>query len=265
VDFANKPVPISYRLSMPETAKLVGHGGSGVMGRLGNKDDGPWMVSSYGYTPVNELILKRNIRIPISDPNVGVIVSPDVTYHKIFSTDVGYTVGNVKASMSYMQDDPETKMPEKDWAIQKLSGVRAYSVGLDWRIPKFFTRSILLQMDYLKIDGGQIQDIISDGSPDGLTLLDQRMKFTNAFRTKVQGELARIYRRPLVTKFSWLYDTDQKGSMINTEFLFYPNQEWAFVIGADFLGVDDEDYKPSSFLNQYRANDRVYGGMTYVF
>jgi hypothetical protein len=266
VDITNKnSMNISYKLSIPEAAQLAAHGASAVMGRVGNKENGPWMVTSYGYAPVNKLILKRNIRVPISDPDVGVIVSPEITYHHVASADVGYTLGNVKATMSYLQDDPEEKRPDPDWAIQKLEGIKAYSTGFDWNIPNFLSRSVLFQLNYLHIYGGSIQDIISDGSPDSMTLYDQRMKFTNAVRVKVQGELARIYRHPLVTKFTWLYDTDQKGSMVNTEFLFYPSREWALLMGADFLGVDDENYKVSSFLNQYRANDRVYGGMTYVF
>jgi len=266
VDFGDgRPMQISYQLSIPEAAQLAAHGGYGFMGRLGNKENGPWMVSSYGYAPVNALLLKRNIRVPISDPGVGVIVSPDVTYHSVFSTDLGYTMGNVRTTVSLLEDNPEKKLPDQDWAIQNIQGIRAYSAAIDWNIPQFFSRSVLLELNYLKVYGGGIQDIVSDGSPDDMTLYDQRMQFTNAIRVKVQGELARIYRRPLVTKFSYLYDYDQRGSMINTEFLYYPTQEWALVIGADFLGVEDENYDKTSFLNQYRANDRVYGGMTYVF
>ncbi|MBC7370686.1 MAG: transposase [Bdellovibrionaceae bacterium] len=264
-DFIGRPIPITYSLSVPETTKLASHGGYGAMGRVGDKAQGAWIVTSAGYTPVNTLVLKRNIRVPILDPKVGVVVSPEVAYHQIFSTDIGYSTDSVRTTVSYMQDDPETKLPETDWAVQRLTGIRAYSVNLDWNIPQFMTRSILLQLNYLKIDGGGITDIVSDGSPDTMNLFDQRMRFTNAIKAKIQGELARFSGKPLFTKFSYLYDNVQKGSMINSEFLFYPSPKWALVAGADILGVDNEDYKTSSFLNQYRANDRIYGGMTYVF
>jgi len=260
----NKPTPITYQLSIPETAKLAGHGGSALFARAGNKENGFWMTGSAGYTPVNQLLLKRNVKYQINK-DVGVTVSPDVTYHTVVSADMGYTLGSARAIVSYIQDNPQEKAPDQDWVIQKLSGIRAYSGSLEWIIPKFFTRSILMQISYLRVDGGQIQDTGSDGQPDDLNLYDQRLKFTNAVRVKVQGELARIYRKPLVMKFSQLYDQDQKGSMVNTEFLFYPSQQWALVMGADFLGTDDETLRPTGFLNQYRANDRVYGGMTYVF
>ncbi|WP_413290986.1 transposase [Bdellovibrio sp. HCB337] len=264
VDFASSPMIITYKLSIPETAKLASHGGYAMMARAGNKESGAWAVASYGHTPVNQLLLKRNIKVAMTN-DVGVIVSPDVTYHNVASADLGYTHGNVRGTLSYMRDDPEEKLPDPDWAIQKLSGIRAYSASLDVTIPSFLSRSIMMQLNYLRVEGGKIQDIVSDGTADDINLYDQRLKFTNAVKVKVQGELVRIYRRPLVTKFSYLYDQEQKGSMVNTEFLFYPSQEWALVMGADFLGAEENTTKTSSFLNQYRANDRVYGGMTYVF
>lgn len=265
VEFSdNKPLIITYKLSIPEAAKLASHGGYALMGRAGNTERGAWAVSSVGYLPMNQLLLKRNIRVAPSS-TAGVIVSPEVTYHSVFSTDLGYTHENLRVTLSYMQDDPREKRPEPDWAIQKLYGIRAYSAGVDWTIPRFFSRSLFVELHYLHVEGGQIQDIVSDGSADELNLYEQRLKFTKALRVKLQGELARLYRRPLVTKFSYLYDQDQKGSMINTEFLFYPNQEWALVMGADFLGAEENGATASRFLNQYRANDRIYGGMTYVF
>jgi len=264
VDFANNnPMIISYKLSIPEAAKLASHGGYAMMARAGNKEKGFWAVSSYGYKPVNQLLLKRNIKVAIE--SAGVIVSPEVTNHTVASADIGYTHGNVRTILSYVQDQPEEKLPDPDWAIQKLSSVRAYSASIDWTIPKFLSRSILVELNYMRVDGGEIQDIVSDGTKDDIKLYDQRLKFTNAVKVKVQGELARINSRPLVTKFSYLYDESQKGSMVNTEFLYYPSPEWAFVVGADTLGADETTTKTSGFLNQYRANDRVYGGMTYVF
>lgn len=260
----NKPTPITYKLSIPEAAKLAAHGGYAFMGRAGNKDRGLWAVSSYGYLPVNRLVLKRNVKFQIHE-DLGVIVSPDVNYHSVFSADVGYTRGNARLALSFLQDKPEEKLPATDWVIQKLYPVRAYDAGMEWTIPNFFTRSISLQVHYLRVEGGEIEDIGSDGAVDVLNLFDQRVKFRDAVNVKVQGELARIYRRPLEMKFSYLYDQEQKGSMINTEFMFYPKQELAFLLGADFLGTENDTSKVSGFLNQYRANDRVYGGMTYVF
>lgn len=267
-DFAlnNRERTIVYELDIPETMKLVGNGAVAFMGRLGNKERGPWIVTSAGYLPVNELILKRRILMDASEENADVTVSPDVTYHALYSADLGYSFSNVKMSVSYLQDEPREKRPDsEDWAIQKLLPLKAYSAAVDFSLADILSKTLSFQVEYLKVDGGGIVDIRSNGQPDDMTLYDQRLKFTNALSFRVEGQLATFFRRPFVTRFKYLYDYDQRGSLLNTEFLYYPSQKWAVVMGGDVLGVQDENYNPSSFLNQYRANDRIYGGMTYVF
>ncbi|MGZ3768958.1 MAG: transposase [Bdellovibrio sp.] len=264
-DFNNKINNINYELDIPETAKLARNGGAAVMARLGNKEKGPWLVASSGYLPVNELLLKRKNFKDVSHDKVDVTVSPDVTYHRIYSADVGYTFTNAKASLSYLNDEPGEKLPETDWSIQRLEAIKAYSAALEFSLSNILPSTLSFQLEYLRVNGGSIVDITSNGQPDDFTLFDQRLQFTNALSFRVEGQLASFFHRPFVTRLKYLYDYDQRGSLLNTEFLYYPTQKWAVVIGGDVLGVQDENYRVSSFLNQYRANDRAYGGMTYVF
>lgn len=256
---------IQYSLDVPELTKLVMNGGVGAMARLGEKEQGPWLVMAGGYLPVNELILKRQNYKLTDEMVVDATVSPDVTYHSIYSADLGYSFANLKASVSFMRDAPLEKRPEPGWAIQKLSPFQAYSGAVDFSLDQIFSKTIAFQVQYLKVEGGRIEDILSDGSPDDFTLFDQRVKFTNALSFRAEGQLATFWSRPFVTRFKYLYDYDQRGSLLNTEFLYYPSAKWAVLVGGDVLGVQDENDTSSSFINQYRANDRVYGGMTYVF
>lgn len=263
--FNDKVNTIQYSLDIPEVEKLVMNGAVGAMTRVGDKGDGPWMVVSGGYLPVNELILKRqNYKVADQD-QVDVTVSPDVTYHSLYSADVGYSFYNLKATLSYLRDAPVEKRPEVDWAIQKILPLQAYAAALDFSLSDVFSKTLAFQVEYLKVEGGEVVDILNDGTPDDFTLFDQRVKFTNALSFKVEGQLATFWRRPFVTRFKYLYDYDQQGSILNTELLYYPSARWAMLVGGDVLGVQDEKDTSSRFINQYRANDRVYGGMTYVF
>lgn len=264
-DFNNRINTISYDLDIPETAKLVANPGAAMMVRVGDKEKGPWVNVSAGYLPVNELILKRQNFKDVSEDEVDVTVSPVVTYHSIASLDFGYSYNSIKGTVSYLQDEPLEKLPDPDWSIQKIKALQAYSASLDFSLANIFSKTLSFQVEYLKVVGGGIVDILSTGQPDDFTLFDKRLKFTNALSFGVEGQLASFFRRPFVTRFKYLYDYDQRGSLLNTEFLYYPSQKWAVVMGGDVLGVQDETFSPSSFLNQYRANDRVYGGMTYVF
>ncbi len=264
-DFNNRINTIQYSLDIPETAKLVMNGGAGMMSRLGDKDYGPWFVASAGYLPVNELVLKRQNFKAADQDKVDVTVSPDVTYHGIYSADARYSFSNLKMSVSYLTDRPVEKRPDPDWAIQKLNPIEAYSTALDFSLDNIFSKTLAFQIEYLKVEGGTTVDILNDGTADDFTLFDQRVKFTNALSFRVEGQLASFWRRPFVTRFKYLYDYDQRGSLLNTEFLYYPSPRWAMLVGGDVLGVQDEADSSSRFINQYRANDRVYGGMTYVF
>lgn len=267
-EFNDRINKISYKLDVPETMNLVNNPGAALMTRLGQKDQGPWVVISAGYLPVNELVLKRQNYKQISSDKVDVTVSPTVTNHAIGSIDIGYTSGKFKNSISYIEDRPQEKRPDgnqSDWAIQKFEAIQAYSLASEFTLENLLARDFNLQLSYLKVNGGGITDILADGTPDSFTLFDQRLKFTNAVAFRVEGQLFSILRRPLISRVKYLFDYDQNGSLLNAEFLLYPNQNWAFLVGADVLGVQDESYRPSSFLNQYRANDRFYGGMTYVF
>ncbi|AHI06288.1 putative transposase [Bdellovibrio bacteriovorus W] len=264
-DFNSRINNINYALDIPETAKLVGNGAVGAMGRLGQKEKGPWVSVSAGYLPVNELILKRQNFKDVSQDRVDVTVSPEVTYHSLYSADVGYSWERVKVTASALHDTPMQKSVDQDWSIQQLKPLTAFSAAVDFPVHNLWKNTLVCQVQYLKVEGGGIVDVLADGQPDDFTLFDQRLKFTNALSLRVEGQLAAIKTRPVVTRIKYLYDYDQRGSLLNTEFLYYPNQKWAVVMGSDILGVQDENYKTSSFLNQYRANDRVYGGMTYVF
>ena len=262
-NFNDRINSITYKLDIPDIKELVGKPGMGFSAKTGDKESGPWITVSGGYKPVNQLLLKRQNYKIIDQDQVDVKVKPDATYHGVFSTDVGYKFGDVKTTLSYLEDNPIEKKPEVDWAIQSPQGLRAYSMILDFQLPNFFERNLQVQVAYLRVFGGEIIDITSEG-PDTMTLFDDRMKFKNALSLKVMGPLFRVAQKPLIAKFSYLYDYLQRGTLIGTEFHYLPSTHWAVLVGADFLGVQDED-SSSRFLNQYRANDRVYGGLSYVF
>lgn len=265
IGFNQQVNSLVYRLDIPETAKLVLNPAAAVMTRVGSRDVGPWGAAAYGHKPVNDLLLRRQNFKASSSPTVDVTVSPDITYHDIISADAGYAGDSVQAVVSVLSDNPAEKRPDPDQSIQKLEPLQAYSANLDWTVKNLFSRSVQLQLGYLKVYGGGIHDIVADGSRDDYTLFDERLKFTNAATVGFQGSLFNISARPLVTKVRYLYDFDQKGTLMSAEFQYAPRTEWALVMGADLLGVEDETFKPTGFLNQFRANDRVYGGMTYVF
>lgn len=264
-DFNGRKNIISYKLDIPEAMKLANNQGAALMGRLGSREYGPWASASAGYKPANDLLLKRRAIKSTTEDIVNVTVEPVVTHHSVYSADVGYSFTNLKFGLSYLEDAPKEVRPEPGWVIQRLDGIKAWSANMSFSMNNIFSRSLALQASYLRVDGASIQDIGSDGAPDDMTLYKKRLKFNDALMLRSEGQITSWLRKPIVARLKWLYDFQQQGSILNTEALYYPKKDWALVLGADVIGVQDETKDPDGFLNQFRANDRFYGGVTYVF
>lgn len=263
-DFNGKIKTITYDITVPETRALISRPGVGFNMLIGDRSKGFWANQSAGYKPNNALLLKREGYAEAAENNVKVVVSPDVTYHSILSVDVGYSFENVKVITSYIEDTPKEKIPVDEWVVQSMSPMKGYSLMLENNIEYSLIRDLKIQLGYLKIDGGTIADINARGERDSFTLFDERFFFYNSMLFKTEGKLFKLFNRDFTTKISYLRDFDQNGSLVNTEFQFFPTRRWAVLFGGDFISVDKED-DSSAFLNQNRANDRIYAGVNYVF
>lgn len=253
---------IYYNLDVGDVAKLVNN--QGASAQVGYRlPSGVWFRSQYAYKPLNEILLTREEYKNINR-SVNVTVRPKVAYHEIVGGDVGMDIGDVGVSLSALSDRPIEQRPEEGWAIQKPGPMQVYGVTLNYELQNFLRRDFQFQAGYLKVQGGDIVDIKADGSRDEITLFTSRAMFTNAVRAEVSTEIMRLRQQPLVTRTSLMYEMDQKGTLFNTQFEYITRQKIAVIMGADILSVENESEDPT-FLNQFRANDRFYGGLSYDF
>lgn len=261
--------PIAYDLDIPDIGRLVTNPGGGMRARWGASTDGLWVSANGGYKPINALSLKykKSLFLPETDPQTGeVTVSPEVGYHYLWGTDIGYRFSSSMISFSYLEDSPDAKLADESWVVQNPQRLRAFSFHADSAINVgVFEQPVGLAFDYLHVDGATIKDYDGDGIEQG-AIFEERLNFNRAASVKMNFQTS-IFNRPFFSSFKYMREFEQKGSLINAELNFYPQRSVALILGADVLGVDDDsvENKDSRFLNQFRANDRVYGGMSYVF
>ena len=122
-----------------------------------------------------------------------------------------------------------------------------------------------LAVDFMKVFQDLTQDVDSGGTAHNEIIPYQTM-FSNALAvsTKVPVKLG---GQRLICRFKALRDFDQQGNLFQTEVDIPWTRRWTFNTGVDVLAPDDpapanQDVR---FINQFRANDRVYGGFNYVF
>ena len=258
---------VVYSLDIPDLAKLASNPGGGVRYSVGANSPGFWLSTNLGYKPINSLLLSYRtiLKTPEIDPRGEVTVVPVVGYHTIGGADFGYRFQRGVVALSYLADNPQNKFPEDNWFQQqpRRFQAQAFHSQADFDLLGFL-EPVGFSLNYLRINGGSIQDVDSSKTTQG-ALFDNRFIYTNAATFKVDMRTY-AFRKRMVSSFKYMREFDQKGTLVGAEVSVFPAQSWALSAGADILGPDqDRGNLDASFLNQFRANDRYYGGMSYVF
>lgn len=258
----NKQNNIVYKIDVGDISQLINN--QGLSSQISYRSSqNLWGRAGFAFKPLNEILLKREEYKNI-DRSVNVTVRPQVAYHELGTLEVGYDNKEWSFSVSVMADKPYEKRPDSGWAVQSPRPLQIYGAQAAYDLSEKWLKPIRVSAAYMKTFGGEIIDIKSDGTQDEITLFDRRLPFSNALKVGLEGEVMRVRTRPVVAKVSYLADFDQRGTMFNGELEYNTQKNWLFTLGADVLGVEKESSE-TSFLNQFRANDRVYGGIGYVF
>ena len=77
--------------------------------------------------------------------------------------------------------------------------------------------------------------------------------------------MAQIGNQMLGLKTNWLYDREQVGSILSSELNIHLLNSLNIETGFDVIGTEDQKTENYGFLQNFQANDRVYGGLDYVF
>ena len=265
--FQNSKKKIDYRIDIRDRLALAQHSGVSAQIGWGEESSGPWVTGSYAYKAMNDLVLVReNYLSTQGDGEVKVTVRPAVGYHAVYAVSAGFTAKHWQGAISYLSDAPEEKLPEAGWISQSFQKFSAYSLHLGWDT-SFLLRDSRLSASYLKIFGGGIEDVDSQGQRDEITFMDRRFNFYQPLRVQFETRLFSWSRRILSGATSYLYDYEQRGSLVKAQLNLLNRNSLRWFAGIDILGVEDSSAENTSkgFLNRYRSNDRTYAGMSYVF
>jgi hypothetical protein len=257
---------IIYSIDSYDISKLVQNPGAGVRVRMGGDREGTWASANYGYLPINALALQYNKSLDINADAGDVTVGPNVAYHQIFGGDVGYKLEHGNLAVSYLQDLPDPKRPTDDWVLQNPQGLGALGLHADHEVTvPGFVNPVKVTLAYLKVWGASFTDYDSTGTPQAPIFTD-RLNFNDSLALKLDFA-STAWNKKLLSSIRYQRDFVQQGAWLHAEVNYFPSAEWGLQLAGDVLGVDNDSptNTDSGFLNQYRANDRIYGGVNYVF
>lgn len=277
-DVLDRETRYVYSLSVPDLRELVSQPGAGARVRYGGDRPGFWASANVARKPMNALLVKYdyNLALQSGGSQAEIEVQPVVGYHSLYGADLGWSSEQGSVSLSFLRDEPDVELPRNslndlgepttDWIQQSPGGLVAYGAHAERRlnVPGILD-PVQVQVDYLKAETTETTDLDAAGEERG-AFLPHRLNFTNAasVKTRVSG-LA--FSKPWATSLRYLREFDQNGSVWTLLTEIRPRRDMVVHAGLDILGVDDDSVGNTDkrFLNQFRANDRVFGGLSYVF
>lgn len=270
-----RPTRLYYRLEIPQIQELISQPAIGAQIRVGRTDGGLWARAAVADKAINTLFFKydANFRTAADQQARGEVeLRPLAQRHHVAGLDLGYAFTGGELVLSHVQDRPNLATIENprsseglatDFIQQSPRPLRATAIRWDQRNLRVPFTALPLQgrIAYLKAEAEPTLDYDAAGTQQS-SLLPHRLNYTNA--VTLEGKAGLSSRWDLGVKY--LRDFDQSGSQWNLE-IAYRRASWIAVLGGDLLGVDDSSVTngDNRFLNYYRQNDRIYGGLTYVF
>jgi hypothetical protein len=267
-----------YSLELPEMAKLAQQPSiaSRLSYRLGQ--DGFWYSAGLARKPVNSLSIQYdyNLAVTSSFSRAEVRVTPNVSFHDLATFEMGWQGEAERFVVSFFADSVSSPIPvnqidaqgnsQTDWIQQNPSNASGGAVKIEARrdLP-FLNNPVEFSLSYLNTNSEISVDRDASGQVRG-ALFPDRFNWSNAVQTHIRTQTS-IIKKQLNTQVRWMREFRQSGTLFSIQNSLNLNPQLAIQLNADVIGVDDSSTSNSSpgFFNQFRTNDRIYGGISYVF
>lgn len=262
VEVLKKETPVRYEAKIPKVGDIIFQKSIGAQIAVGEKL-GPWISQSYAYKPMNQLLMSYEGNLLLGPTGeVRATLYPRVAYHHLAATDLGFRGKQMDGSLSFLADIPKDEPQSTLLTSQQVGNFYLLSPTL--RLRPFGPKSNggEMSLSYLRVFGKDRVDQgkFSDGSSSEF---DSRYPYKNAFLFSAQLP---TWRR-LTADLKMLLDFEHPGTIVSWYFNYAASKDWRLFLSTDVLSSYSKDdvVDGTDFIKRYRENDRVTGGVSYVF
>jgi hypothetical protein len=262
IEVMRKTVPVRYDAEIPSLGNIVRQ--DSFAGRALIGEGKPvWGSVSYAHKPMNQLLMSYEAYLSNSaSGDAHATLYPRVAYHHVAAFDIGARNKQVSATLSGVADMPTDDAPVvSPRTTQKVGNLFLLSPSFTAKPFSGGANAGSITVSYLRVFGEDPADqgYLADGVSSEF---DSRYPYKNAFL--ITAKLP-TWRR-LSSDLSLLYDMENPGTIVSWFFTYAPDRDWKLFLATDVLtSFSDGASDGTDFINRYRENDRVTGGVTYVF
>ncbi len=263
----NAESTFNYSIASVNISKIVFQPTFALMTEFGREDEGPFFRASAAQKPMNQFHLVETPTEDVGTDTVNVPIIPMVIQEHVLTAEAGYRLGdnsevvlsntwerfdnpNLPANSNYLQSQlidsdymgmiyrqnlEQVGLPHSDLSVSYVNRVKQTNPQAD-TIVNGNIESSADRLAFDKLLGVQFHHALWQGAKSGL-----------------DGEVA--YNYSINDQGVWIQ------SMVNYKY----DPHWTWSLAGDLFGLPASSENSTSFISIYRGNDRLIGGLTYVY
>lgn len=263
-----KDSPLYFEIDRPETEKIVLNSSFGLGAEY--VSDGPfWVSANYAYKPRNQLHLGvecANCALLTSPAlEVTAVIHPTVIKDHVVTFESGLKGEDDNAWISLTGDFPGRSDFPSDYEESPLSSVLIFGGAVEHNMASILGFASWLKLGYLQ--SYALKTERRKGLTESTDVQSSLDRFAFEKLAMIEGRIVLLDRPRLKIDMThrYHYSTPERGGWLASR-LNFAQGAWLYTVGLDVLGSEVSDGSNNAgMFTQYRSNDRVYGGLGYVF
>ena len=266
----NQERRLNYELKRPDEKDILFHTGYGLNLLVGNDQKGFWLRTSVANKPVNQLHIGIEGYHSLAQTSHFMesiaVVHPRVARHNVGTVEAGYQAEDFGTWISVTEESPhETNIPE-DWKESSLYASRFFGATFSHRLPWQGFKTHWLKYSYMQLSEEVPAPVGNAEDEDDLESSLDRFPYKRVIAVEWKAPLIDRARQKLNLSIRYLYSLPERGALLSAGLDYLPNPRTRWSIGIDVLGAELEPGDENAgLMTLYRNNDRIVGGVSYVF
>lgn len=264
-----KDAPLYFEINKPSEEEIVMHSSFGLGLQFDHTSE-YWTKLNYAYKPRNQIQLgiecSNCARIGNPEPlEVTAVIHPKIVKHHVVTLESGFNRTDDRGWISLTGDFPNASGFPEAYHEAPLDSMVIAGAGYSHYLHRWIGFPSWLGVSYMRAE------TIKDTKETGLVDDDQVKSSLDRFPFKdlaaIDWSIQLLSRKNFELSFRnrYSYSVPEQGGWLSSG-LNLAQGPLSWMLGADILGADvDGNSQDAGLFSTYRANDRVFGGVSYVF